>query len=71
MDSVSVTNNEKVRYNYEEHNKMTCWFCSSEMIWGSDFSYEDYGLEGDGIVATLTCKGCEAYAEFYSKPEEG
>ena len=71
MDSVSVTNNGKIDYSYTETAKNPCWFCGSEMFWGSDFSYEDYGLEGDGIVATLTCKGCEAYAEFYSKPEEG
>ena len=49
---------------------MKCWFCNSEMIWGCDFSFEDYGLEGDGIVATLTCSECEAYAEFYTKPED-
>ena len=71
MDSVSTTNNEEVEYDYQEHNKMTCWFCSSEMLWGCVFDYEDYGLEGDGIVATLSCSECEAYAEFYSKPEKG
>ena len=71
MDSVSVTNNGKIDYSYTETAKNPCWFCGSEMIWGSDFSYEDYGLEGDGIVATLTCSGCEAFAEFYTKPEEG
>jgi len=49
---------------------MNCWFCGSDMIWGSDFNFEDYGLEGEGVVATLTCSGCEAYAEYYSKPEE-
>jgi len=49
---------------------MNCWFCQGDMIWGADFSYEDYGLEGDGIVATLTCSECEAFAEFYTKPEE-
>tara|TARA_R100001443_G_scaffold859_6_gene3428 strand:+ start:3171 stop:3335 length:165 start_codon:yes stop_codon:yes gene_type:complete len=49
---------------------MNCWFCQGEMIWGADFSYEDYCLEGDGIVATFTCSECEAFAEFYTKPEE-
>ena len=49
---------------------MNCWFCNSDMIWGSDFNFEDYGLEGDGVVATLTCSECEAYAEYYSKPDE-
>jgi transcription elongation factor Elf1 len=47
-------------------NKHICWFCNGELIWGCDFDYEDYGLEGDGIVATLSCKECEAFVEFYS-----
>lgn len=34
------------------------------MIWGGDNSFEDYGYEGDGIVANLTCSECGAYAEF-------
>ena len=71
MDSVSTSSNGKASYNYIENVKNPCWFCGSEMIWGCDFDYEDYGLEGDGIVATLTCSECEAYAEFYSKPEKG
>ena len=25
------------------------------MIWGSDFDYEDYGVEGQGIVSSYTC----------------
>jgi transcription elongation factor Elf1 len=50
-------------------NRCSCWFCGSEMIWGCDFNFEDYGLDGDGIVATLTCSGCEATAEFYTKFE--
>lgn len=49
---------------------MDCWFCGSDMIWGSDFDFEDYGLKGDGIVATLDCSECGAYAEYYSEPKE-
>lgn len=44
----------------------TCWFCGGEMIWGADFDFEDYGREGSGVVATLTCSNCGADAEFYS-----
>jgi hypothetical protein len=31
------------------------------MIWGSDFDYEDYGCEGEGIVGNYTCnnKDCD------------
>ena len=70
MDNISTSSDKKASYNYIESIQNPCWFCGSEMIWGSDFSYEDYGLEGDGVVATLTCSECDAYAEFYSKPEE-
>lgn len=47
----------------------TCWFCGSELIWGNDFSFEDYGLEGEGVVANLSCPSCGAVADFYSKFE--
>jgi len=47
-----------------------CWFCGTEMIWGGDHSFEDYGREGEGIVANLSCPNCKAYAEFYSGEED-
>ena len=46
-----------------------CWFCGAEMIWGGDHDFEAYGLDGEGIVANLSCPKCEAYAEFYTKLE--
>lgn len=50
-----------------------CWFCNSPMVWGCDYDFEDYGMEGNGIVATLTCSNelCGATAEFYTRIEEG
>lgn len=47
-----------------------CWFCGHEMIWNSDFDFEDYGIEGEGFVTTLSCPNCKATAEFYSKIKE-
>lgn len=47
-----------------------CWFCGGRMIWQSDFDFEDYGREGDGIVAVLLCTECGAVAEFYTNEEE-
>ena len=43
-----------------------CWFCGSKMIWQSDFTYEDYCMEGDGTIAVLVCSNddCKATAEF-------
>lgn len=37
---------------------MKCWFCRGELIWNNDFSFEDYGLDGEGIVSVLTCSDC-------------
>ena len=48
-----------------------CWFCGHEMIWGADFSFEDYGREEDGIVATLSCPNCPTTAEFSLSLEDG
>ena len=45
---------------------MKCWFCPGEMIWGGDHTFEDYGREGDGIVANLSCPECGATSLFYS-----
>ena len=43
-----------------------CWFCGTEMTWCDDSTFEDLGLEGNGIVATLSCPNCKASADFYS-----
>ena len=47
-----------------------CWFCGEEMIWNSDFDFSDFGYEGEGVVAILTCPGCGAHAEFSTEPED-
>tara|TARA_R100000008_G_C3560943_1_gene156112 strand:+ start:1037 stop:1204 length:168 start_codon:yes stop_codon:yes gene_type:complete len=50
---------------------MTCWFCGEKMIWQSDFTYEEYGREGEGQVTVLLCSSCEASAEFSITDEPG
>lgn len=50
-------------------NKCLCWFCNSTLIWNNDFSFEDYEIEGDGIIAVLTCTNCGATAEFYTEKD--
>tara|TARA_Y100000004_G_C8942224_1_gene424685 strand:+ start:1331 stop:1597 length:267 start_codon:yes stop_codon:yes gene_type:complete len=45
--------------------KMNCWHCNTELIWGSDFTYEDYCIEGEGIVSTFSCPNCNAHVEVY------
>mgnify|MGYP003662303998 FL=1 len=44
---------------------MNCYHCQSLLIWGGDFNYEDYALEGEGLVSNLSCPKCEAYVEVY------
>lgn len=40
---------------------MDCYICAKELIWGGDHSYEESGLEGEGIVTNLSCsnESCE------------
>lgn len=38
---------------------MNCPKCSSQLHWYSDFNYEDYGREGDGIVSNYSCPNAE------------
>ena len=51
-----------------KYKQTVCWFCGSDMIWGGDFDFEDYGMEDEGIIANLSCSadGCETYAEFFN-----
>ena len=46
---------------------MNCWHCNSEVIWGGDHDYEDYGLEGEGIVSNLSCPKCDTHVDVYHK----
>lgn len=49
---------------------MKCWFCGGNLVWQNDFSFEDYGVDGDGIVAVLCCAECNAHIECYSGEKE-
>lgn len=48
-----------------------CFHClSRSVIWDSDFSFEDYGLEGEGIIHVLHCADCGAEIEYRIKLSE-
>ena len=47
-----------------------CWFCGSDMIWGGDFDFEDYGMEDEGIVSNLSCPNCPTSVEVYYNIDE-
>lgn len=43
-----------------------CFHCGANtVIWDCDFSYEDFGYEGEGIVQVLHCENCGAYIEYH------
>ena len=52
-------------FNLVHRSKQVCWHCQSEMIWGCDFSFEDYGMEGNGIVSTFSCSKCKVTSEIH------
>ena len=39
--------------------------CQRTVIWDNDFSFDDVGLEGEGIVQFLHCTNCGARIEYY------
>ena len=50
--------------------RMLCWHCGNPMIWGGDFSLEDYGEEGEGIYSNFSCSVCPATAEVRLAEDE-
>lgn len=54
--------------------EIKCFFCGSELIWGSDFNLEevcDLAKEGDGgVVSYYTCPTCGRTYEVCDPPEE-
>ena len=38
---------------------MKCPQCTQIIIWQSEFDYEDYGIEGEGIIGTYICTNDE------------
>ncbi len=45
---------------------MNCWHCNTELIWGSDFSGEDYHCEEEySIVTNLSCPKCQSFVQVY------
>ena len=49
---------------------MNCWQCNTELIWGGDHDFEDYGMEEDGVVTNLSCPECSSFVLVYTPLEE-
>ena len=49
-----------------------CFHCGHKTVfWCADFSFEDYGIEGDGIVHVCTCGNCGANITYEIALDEG
>lgn len=48
-----------------------CFNCGSRsVIWDNDFSFEDVGMEGEGIVHFCHCENCGADIEYYIRLDD-
>ena len=55
--------------------KQRCLNCGKPVYWQNDFDYEDYCIEGDGVVSVWFCPSCGTtitceIPSHYSKEEE-
>lgn len=42
-----------------------CFHClHKSLVWDCDYSFEDFGYEGEGIVQILHCSNCGAEVEY-------
>ena len=42
-----------------------CFHCGEKaVIWDADFDFQDYGLEGSGIIHSCHCTHCGAEIEY-------
>lgn len=49
---------------------MNCWHCGARLVWSNDFSFDEVGLEGEGIATRLNCSNCSAIVEVYLPLDE-
>lgn len=47
-----------------------CFHCGGQVVWDNDFSLEDCGYEGDGIVHMCHCPQCGAQIEYRITDQE-
>lgn len=49
-----------------------CFHCGHRsVIWDSDFNFEDFCYEGEGIIHICHCTNCGAEIEYIISTEEG
>lgn len=49
-----------------------CFHClSRSVLWDNDFTFEDYGYEGNGLVQECHCVNCGAMITYFIPFDEG
>ena len=47
-----------------------CFHCGHRsVVWSGDFDFDDYGLEGEGIIHVCHCSNCGADIEYYVRTD--
>ena len=55
----------------ERSGASECFHCGERsVVWQSDFSFEDYDLEGEGIVQVCRCGNCGAEIMYMIREDE-
>jgi len=50
----------------KENSMYECFHCGHKsVIWDADFTFEDYGLDGEGLIHHCHCANCGAEIEYY------
>ena len=48
-----------------------CFHCGARaVIWDADFNFEDYGLEGEGVINHCHCENCGAEIDYYVRMDD-
>lgn len=48
-----------------------CFHCGKRAVgWEIDFNFEDYGIDGDGIVHVCRCNNCDAEILYFIRIDE-
>ena len=48
-----------------------CFYCRTRsVVWDADYSYNDYGLDGNGIVQECHCSNCGAKITYWIDLDE-
>ena len=55
----------------KQGNGYQCFHCLAyAVIWDSDFDFDDFGYEGEGIVQFCHCTNCGAEIEYRVRTDE-